>query len=73
MAYRGKPTAWQRILDPEGDKPVKHFHPCPHCFEYVPCEMACTLVPDLELRDGTPCGSHVLCDACELIPWRLGA
>lgn len=71
--YRGRATIWQRILDPEGYEPVLHYHSCPQCYEHKPCTMDCTLEPDLELRDGSPCGSHVLCDACELIPFKLGA
>jgi hypothetical protein len=65
MPYRGRPTFWTILLDPEGTGPVSHVHSCPECYEYVPCTMACALEPDLELDDGTPCGAHCICDRCE--------
>jgi len=63
VTYRGRPTFWHFLLDAED--PVPHVHACPECYEHVPCDdPRCTLEPDLELDDGTPAGSHMVCDAC---------
>lgn len=63
---------------------MAHVHPCPVCYEHVPCELpeqkldgapdldgqpivivdGCTIEPDLQLDDGTPSGSYVVCAAC---------
>lgn len=62
MTYRGRFTFWHLLLDPEN--PIPHVHACPECYEHVPCTMACALEPDLELDDGTPAGSHMVCGGC---------
>lgn len=41
-----------------------HVHACPACYEYVPCELACSWFGELERTDGTPICSPVLCEAC---------
>jgi len=62
----GNNRAWDFIRDPDDVEPIPHVHACPECYEYMPCEMPdCALEPDLELDDGTPCGSHCVCDTCE--------
>ncbi len=53
-------NVWYRLVYEPGD-PIKHYHACPVCYEYKPCHMACTLEPDLERNDGSPCGSHMVC------------
>ena len=62
--YRGTPkTLWDKVIyDPS--TPVVHGHPCPVCYEFKPCTMGCTLEPDLERSDGSPSGSHCVCDDC---------
>jgi len=51
---------WNRLTYEPG-KPVRHVHACPGCYQQFQCEQDCTLEPDLELRDGTPCGAHCYC------------
>lgn len=41
-----------------------HVHPCPICYEHVPCEYRCSIEPDLTLDDGTLSGAHCVCPAC---------
>lgn len=62
--YQGRPTAWARLSRNVGD-PIRHLHACPECYEHKWCTQACTLEPDLEESDGSPCGSHTVCVACE--------
>jgi len=40
----------------------EHVHWCP--VSYVPCEMTCSIEPDLTRRDGTLCGGMAKCDDC---------
>lgn len=63
--YRGRTTAWTRIARNAGRDPARHRHACPNCYEHKWCELPCTLEPDLEEEDGTPCGSHMICAECE--------
>ena len=60
LRYGG--NAWSKLFEP--DEVCPHVHACPECYEHVPCTMNCTLEPDLELDDGTPCGSHCVCERC---------
>jgi len=62
--YCGRPTFWQKIIIDKDDDPIPHVHSCPECYEDVPCTMDCTLEPDLERDNGTPVGSHCVCDRC---------
>jgi hypothetical protein len=64
--YQGRPTAWARLSRNVGD-PIHHRHPCPECYQYKLCTDVCTLEPDLEEEDGTPCGSHMVCAECDQI------
>lgn len=63
----GNDRPWDFIRDPDDVEPIPHVHPCPECYEYVPCSMDCALEPDLELDDGTPSGSHCICDRCNTL------
>jgi hypothetical protein len=63
-SYLGRRTAWERILDPEGEKTPLHYHSCPECYKDVPCRMECALKPDLDRDDGTPRGSYCVCANC---------
>ena len=49
-----------RPLDVVGN----HVHSCPSCYEHVPCEMRCSVEPDLTLDDGTLRGAFLDCEAC---------
>ena len=47
--------------------PTKHFHGCPECYEKWPCEMECTIEPDLEdaiAYPGMHFGAHCVCNGC---------
>lgn len=60
--YRGTLNLWARLV---AEAVIGHVHSCPECFEHVPCDdPRCTLEPDLERNDGTPAGSHCVCDSC---------
>lgn len=65
MRYEGTPNFWKRLVPPDPDKPVPHLHACPECYEDYPCELDCTLEPDLEREDGTPAGGYFKCDRCD--------
>ncbi len=67
--YVGTPTAWTRVARDFGD-PIPHVHHCPECYERRRCSEPCTLEPDLEESDGTPCGSHMVCLDCDR-KWTL--
>lgn len=62
--YRGGSTVWRLLLEDEWGDNIPHVHGCPECYEHVPCSMACTLEPDLELDDGTPSGGYFVCKSC---------
>lgn len=57
--YTGSPNLWVRLALENG-KPAPHAHTCPACYHHIPCQDDCSLLPDLELEDGTPRG-HFLC------------
>ena len=62
-------NVWLKVLSEPDGRPPWHFHACPECYEHVRCyNPRCTLEPDLELDDGSPCGSHCLCPACDPLP-----
>ena len=45
-----------------------HYHSCPECYEHKPCEMACTIEPDLEDTTYSPVrefGAHCICNECK--------
>lgn len=42
-----------------------HVHPCPECYEKVPCAEVCSLEYGLFAEGETPCGSYAVCDGCE--------
>lgn len=42
-----------------------HVHACPVCYEHWSCEHTCSIETDLTLDDGTLCGAHCVCPACE--------
>lgn len=41
-----------------------HVHPCPNCYRRMPCEMTCSIEPDLSYG-GKLSGAHATCDECE--------
>jgi hypothetical protein len=46
-----------------------HTHPCPVCYEYVPCDDVC----DVEVDELTYIGTHAICDRCRVtnLLWKL--
>lgn len=40
-----------------------HYHHCPECYEKKPCDMNCTIEPDLQDGD-KEFGAHCVCDEC---------
>ena len=40
-----------------------HYHHCPECYEHAPCNLYCSIEPDLA-EAGKEFGSHCLCDIC---------
>jgi len=43
-----------------------HFHPCPECYEHVPCGMACTTEHNFHDEDDFLLyGSPIVCSACQ--------
>lgn len=50
-----------------------HYHHCPECYEAKPCEMLCTMEPELEdpvSHPGKTFGAHCICDDCSLLKAR---
>lgn len=62
--YLGRRTAWERILDPEGERTPQHSHTCPECHWPFPCRMDCELDSKLDGKDGSPFGSPRVCVTC---------
>lgn len=44
---------------------MMHQHKCPECYNSYPCDMDCTIEPDLEDAWGRQYGSYCKCDNCE--------
>ena len=47
---------------------VLHYHGCPSCYETWPCEMECTIEPDLEdpvMFPGIQFGAYCKCNQCD--------
>jgi len=42
-----------------------HVHPCPECFEHVPCDEICTWGGDFVTNDGAPSLHPVVCEKCQ--------
>ena len=45
-----------------------HLHSCPECYQKYPCDMDCSIEPDLEdptTYPGYHFGAHCICDKCE--------
>jgi len=40
-----------------------HFHHCPNCYRAMPCEMECSIEPDLA-SEGRLFGAHARCNDC---------
>jgi len=40
-----------------------HWHHCPECYLKIPCQLYCSIEPDLE-DNGREFGSHCVCDIC---------
>lgn len=59
------------VLIAQGAEPISvesrvHYHNCPECYEAKPCEMDCTLEPDLfDAKTGRQFGPVWICDECE--------
>lgn len=43
---------------------MTHWHHCPECYEKYPCDMDCTIEPDL-FDNGREFGAHCICFVCE--------
>ena len=41
-----------------------HYHHCPECYYHYPCELYCTIEPDL-YDNGKDFGAYCLCDDCK--------
>lgn len=71
MAEPGRPEAYYGvpIVVEAGVESIqvdweRHVHPCPLCYAYRGCYQPCTILPELQLDDGTPSGSHHVCARC---------
>lgn len=45
-----------------------HYHHCPECYEKYPCDLDCTIEPDLSdpiCHPDKEFGAHCVCSLCE--------
>lgn len=58
--WRATPTVYD-LLRGSGTPKKGHWHKCPYCHRAHPCDMNCTIEPDLEGDYGEQFGAHCAC------------